>query len=302
MSKKKLKLATYLAISVFLTLGLSISFQSLLAAWVEPTSDPIAGNVPAPINVGSDLQTKTGTLGLSATNALFITGHIYDSIDNEVTVDSSLTVSATHQFNGDGSGLTNLPWGSLTNIPPDIDDGDDDTTYTAGAGLDLIGGAFSHQDTSSQNSSNNSGYTFIQDISLDTYGHVTSLAVGSVSGDNLGNHTATQNLNMNGHNVINAGAFYYSDRSLKENIQTIVSPLDKILQLEGITFDWKKDGEDGIGLIAQDLEQVFPELVHTDDDGLKSVGYANLVAPLIEAIKEQQKQIEELKNKIKNLK
>jgi len=58
-----------------------------------------------------------------------------------------------------------------------------------------------------------------------------------------------------------------------------------------------------VGLIAQDLEQVFPELVHTNPQtGLKSVQYGNLVAPLIEAIKEQQKMIETMKIEIEKLK
>ena len=56
-----------------------------------------------------------------------------------------------------------------------------------------------------------------------------------------------------------------------------------------------------IGLIAQEVEEVIPELVHTADDGYKSVEYANLIAVLIEAVKEQQKQIEDLEEKISSI-
>jgi len=94
-----------------------------------------------------------------------------------------------------------------------------------------------------------------------------------------------------------ADAYYYnSDRSLKKNIKPIENALDKVLQLNGVSFDWKKSGEPSLGLIAQDVEKVFPELVAPNTP--KSVQYANLVAPLIEAIKEQQKEINNLEARI----
>ncbi|KKT13602.1 MAG: hypothetical protein UV95_C0001G0139 [Candidatus Falkowbacteria bacterium GW2011_GWF2_43_32] len=98
-----------------------------------------------------------------------------------------------------------------------------------------------------------------------------------------------------------ATAFVYaSDEKLKKNVKTLDSSLDKILQLRGVSFDWIKDGEAGIGLIAQEVEQVFPVLVSEAGD-TKSVHYANLVAPLIEAIKEQQAEIDSLEARIKKL-
>jgi len=95
--------------------------------------------------------------------------------------------------------------------------------------------------------------------------------------------------------------FYSSDERLKENIKTIDSALSKIMKLEGVIFNWKKDGGAGIGLIAQDVEKVFPELVGDDGNGMKSVQYGNLVAPLIEAVKEQQGEIEELRRDVEEL-
>ena len=95
---------------------------------------------------------------------------------------------------------------------------------------------------------------------------------------------------------ITSGSFIYnsSDRNLKKNIETIQNPLEKIMQLRGVTFNWKKDNTPNIGLIAQEVEQVFPELV-TGTEGNKSVAYSNLVAPLIEATKAQQQEIQDLK-------
>ncbi len=103
---------------------------------------------------------------------------------------------------------------------------------------------------------------------------------------------------------IYAQAFLYtSDASLKTNIKPLDNALEKLQQINGVSFDWKKDGSHDLGVVAQNVEVVYPELVRTNPEtGLKSVEYGNLVAPLIEAIKEQQKQIEELKADIIKLK
>jgi len=94
-----------------------------------------------------------------------------------------------------------------------------------------------------------------------------------------------------------------SDENLKENIKTIEDALDKVKQLRGVEFDWKKDGTHSAGVVAQEIEQVLPFAVK-EVDGLngegkfKTVRYDTLHALLIEAIKEQQKQIDELKLKL----
>ena len=94
----------------------------------------------------------------------------------------------------------------------------------------------------------------------------------------------------------------YSDIKLKDNIETISNPLDKVKQINGVTFDRIDTPELGrqMGVIAQDVEKVCPELVDTDDEGTKSVAYGNMVGLLIEAIKDQQKQIDELKSKLED--
>ena len=84
-----------------------------------------------------------------------------------------------------------------------------------------------------------------------------------------------------------------SDISLKDNIQTIVNPLDKIIKLNGVTFNWKENQKPSIGVIAQELEKVLPELVTQGE--VKSVNYNGIIGVLIEAIKELKKEIEDLK-------
>ena len=115
---------------------------------------------------------------------------------------------------------------------------------------------------------------------------------------NVGIGTTTINYQLVVDQTIGATAYVYnSDRNLKTNIKTIDNPLEKITRLRGVYFNWKRDNTKGVGLIAQEVEKVFPELVK-GEEGNKGVEYGNLVAPLIEAIKEQQKQIEELKAKL----
>ena len=84
----------------------------------------------------------------------------------------------------------------------------------------------------------------------------------------------------------------FSDARLKDNVETIDNALDKVTAMRGVTFD--KDGKKGTGVIAQEIEEVLPEVVNNNGE-YKSVAYGNIVGTLIEAIKELKAEIEELK-------
>jgi hypothetical protein len=95
----------------------------------------------------------------------------------------------------------------------------------------------------------------------------------------------------------------YSDARLKENVVTIDSALNKVEQMRGVYFN-KIDDETktrNVGVIAQEMEEVLPEAVHTREDGIKSVAYGNIVGVLIEAIKELKDEIEVLKKQVGNV-
>jgi len=96
-----------------------------------------------------------------------------------------------------------------------------------------------------------------------------------------------------------------SDINLKQDIATLDNALSKLLSLRGVSFHWQ-DKEIGknreIGVIAQEVEQVFPELVSTTEGNSKLVQYENFVPVLIEAIKEQQKTISQLQQEIEAIK
>jgi hypothetical protein len=99
------------------------------------------------------------------------------------------------------------------------------------------------------------------------------------------------------------GSHFYqsSDESLKDNVTIIENPVEKIKNLRGVYFNWKDDGKKDIGLIAQEIEDVFPEIVNTNGDGIKSVAYSNLVSVLVEAVKEQQDKIDIQEERIDDL-
>ena len=86
----------------------------------------------------------------------------------------------------------------------------------------------------------------------------------------------------------------------KENVETIKYSLDKVLQMRGVTYTKKDNGVNEIGVIAEEMYNILPDLVLKNEEGeIDSVSYGRITAVLIEAIKEQQKQIEELKSLIK---
>ena len=98
------------------------------------------------------------------------------------------------------------------------------------------------------------------------------------------------------HVYINGTLSSGSDERLKKNIKPLDNSLANICQLEGVTFDWRDDGSHGEGFIAQQVEPIIPGVVNTDEDsGMKSINYVGLISHLVEAIKEQQTQIDALK-------
>ena len=90
-----------------------------------------------------------------------------------------------------------------------------------------------------------------------------------------------------------------SDENLKTNIRTIEDPLAKVVQIRGVNFDWKETQRPSLGVIAQEVEKVLPELV--TDNGTKTVNYNGLIGLLIETVKEQQKQINTLSERLSKL-
>ena len=94
-----------------------------------------------------------------------------------------------------------------------------------------------------------------------------------------------------------------SSRRFKTNIRPLVGALEKVEQLQGVSYERKKDGQHEIGVIAEEVEQVVPEVVSRDPTTkeVQGVDYARLAALLIEAVKAQQAEIEQLKVQVGQL-
>ena len=94
---------------------------------------------------------------------------------------------------------------------------------------------------------------------------------------------------------------------MKDDVQYILDPVSKVKQLNGVEFTWNSSqsyhevGKKDVGIIAQDLQKVYPELVETSSNGYLGVKYERLVGLLIEAVKEQNDEIDKLKARLNNL-
>ena len=141
-----------------------------------------------------------------------------------------------------------------------------------------------------------------------------SLSFGSVSGflGSVVEDTTPQlggNLDLNSKSITGTGSLSItgivtatdfntsSDLNLKENIHVIENPLSKVLSISGVTFNWKDGGSESAGVIAQEIEEVLPQLVKNSDDG-KTVNYNGLIGLLVEAVKDLTREVEELKGSI----
>ena len=179
------------------------------------------------------------------------------------------------------------------------------TSVTAGTGLSGggTGGSVSLAlDLSelNQSTSNADGDEFVV---LDTSGNEKRLVKGNINLSGFNNDLTSFGSGISVTGAIQATgdviAFHSSDYRLKNNINTIENALDKVDQMRGVEFDWndKQDSWEGhdIGVIAQEVEKVVPEIVIEREDGYKAVNYQKLTALLVQAVKELKEEIKELK-------
>ena len=136
--------------------------------------------------------------------------------------------------------------------------------------------------------------TFTNGIDVTSAVQSTSKTTGTVK--IAGGVGIAKTLNV-GEDVV---AYASSDKRYKDNLQAITNPIDKVKSLTGYTFTWNDkhkqfNGNNDIGVVAQEVEKILPEIVDTRDDGYKAVKYEKMVALLIEAVKDQQTQIDDLK-------
>lgn len=286
MLQKIIKFFSILAIII----GCVFLANGLILAWSFPSASPPNSNVAAPINTSGTSQTKSGSL-ISSTDIrapIFYdqnnTGYYVDPAStsrlNAVTPNIiSLTTGNSPNSGYNHYAIYEQP-GTWTHPYPDLM-----IEYHTGISYVAYYGY--------------GGHRFYTGYSPDASPNTLAFSVGE------GDHNVRVYNNLYVSGTAYANAYYYgSDERLKKNISIIPNALDKVLKLEGVFFEWKdKEKEEGVnlGFIAQDVEEIFPEVVSTDEEtGLKSLAYGNLVAPIIEAIKELAGKVENLLNKYIN--
>ena len=184
------------------------------------------------------------------------------------------TINST---NGVVSGSSQITYASISSIPGGIVSGSSQITLSSTTGY---------------------GTVINQNLLTTSNVQFNSLGIGMAASATAGRIDATNDI----------VAYSSSDIRFKENIIAIETPLDKISKIGGYTYNWKQEnhiehGYEGndVGVIAQEIEAVLPQLVQTRENGYKAVKYDKLVALLIEGIKEQQKQIDDLVSKVNSL-
>ena len=310
-------------------LSLVIGFSQFAYAWTTAPASPPGGNVAGPLTVGSASQTKAGgNITLGGGGSLFAGGLVSAP---QYCIGASC-ITAWPSGGGGGGGITGsgttgkIPlwtgtgasigdsrltqWSnSVFGIPSISSPGSalmGQVVYASGA---LMSPTFCGGIASScwwQVSPDSTSNMKIINIPSGFGGYIAAPMLydtdnNSYSVDPNGQST----MNNIVANNIQSGTFAYtaSDVSLKKDVKTIPDALGKILNLRGVEFNWKKDNTQSVGLIAQEVEGVFPQLVGTNPTtGVKGVQYEGLIGPLVEAVKEQQKEIEELKKEIEELK
>ena len=224
--------------------------------------DGASGNIDAPgtITASSFSGTVAGT-ATSTTNIPNLTGDI--TSDNTTT--TLATVNANVGTFGDGGAIPSI------------------TVNAKG----LVTGV--------STSSLVTGITIADDTSTNSTRYVTftSATSGTITGENVSSSKLTYNPSTGTLAATNVNST--SDEALKGNITTIENALELVNQLRGVEFTWKETNEQSLGVVAQEVEKVLPELVKTDD--FKSVNYNGLIGVLIEAVKELSDKVNTLEGK-----
>ena len=259
------------------------------------------------IQIGSDISGSFTLVSSSIATTLDTRVITASSADNVIT----FTKGTGATFNvtidtGSTSGINSV----VSDTTPQLGGNLDLNTKTiSGSGtISMVGNISGQQITGSNVLFTNVNATGVTSTTLAATSGITGATLnttGLISGSIIKSANAISGSSLLIQGTIKATgdvtAFHSSDARLKDNITPIKGALDKIKTIGGYEFDWNNQSEHkghDVGVIAQEIEFILPELVVTRDNGYKAVRYEKIVALLIEALKEQQLQIDELKSKL----
>jgi len=237
---------------------------------------------------------QTGASDTAGTRGLIINANTGQSVSNYgigFAIDSSNKMFI--QYTGNVGIGTTSPFTKLH-------------VYASGGGLELSPGATTNLEFIDRNNTggtvNTSFYTRYGDFSFFKGDYSSaSLVIKSSGNVGIGSASPAYALDVNGTGRFTA-IIETSTRTLKDNIESYSTDIDKFKQLEPVSFIWKETGKQDVGLIAEDVEQIFPEFVSKTDEGeITGINYGKLSTIFINVLKQQQQKIELLEEQIKKL-
>lgn len=245
------------------------------------------------------------------------------TLNSNSQVNGNLVVNGTVSANNLISGSSQISYPALSNIPAGIVSGSSQITPLLPSGVvsgssQVNADSITNFDTNVKDKLNADGVVSGSSQITKSLQDVTSVGNTTSTSISITNSTASTS-KTTGALVVTGGigtsgdvfaggdvvAYASSDRRLKDEITPISEPLEKINKIGGYSFTWNEEkqniyrGKD-YGVIAQEIEEILPELVDTRENGFKAVKYDKLVSLLIEGIKDLSKQVEELKEKVNN--
>lgn len=281
-----------------LAYGSLADFSSSVSQWLSRTE---VGGAPQMTTMSADLR-MGGALAipavdpgndiimLDATNDLYMNGGNLSDLAGPLNVNDTLNIRAggSITMNGGGASISDAAGDVLVN---------DGLTIASGNNLAINGSINGTGGGGVQ------GITFFNSSAPTTF--PLNIGSGTVAGDTslLTFGTIASTVGMRVEGSLSARSFIYvaSDRSLKDNIKPISSALDKLLQIDGVSYRLKASGQNTMGVIAQDVEKVMPELVTKGPDGLRMVNYNGLTGALLQAVHELAAQNKALRERVEKL-
>ena len=246
------------------------------------------------------IYTHSGTKWV-ANKSIEATSFLGDATGLTGTPNINVGVITATSFSGDGSGLTGVA--STDNIQTATK-----ATFLSDISIAGVTTATNKIEIRSDDSTpgrmdfycetSNAHYTRLQSQAHADYSGNVTLTLPKVSGTAIVGGSNSNDTNITTTGDVSAANFNStSDITLKENVSIIDNALDMIYNLEGISWNWKNNGKASLGVSAQNVETVAPELVNNSETH-KSVNYNGLIGILIEAVKEQGNQISELRTEL----